>query len=307
MTGDRAGKGCGDSSTMPVIWLASFPKSGNTWMRFLLARLLFGPVASSAELESLVPDIHAPMAGIPAAPCRLHHGHLLLKTHWAFNVAESRGRQPAGAIYLVRDPRDVLVSLIRYFEATAPAMRDRLLATFIETGGSMPEFLRLGFGTWCQHVEGWLAEAPRRIPVHLVRYEDMLARPLTELRRLAEALGRTVGDSELEACIEDCRIDRLRAIEQCDAVAGVGSLGKLAKDRSEGFTFFPSGRAGTHRELLRRSELQLLEHLFEPWLTRLGYEPIPPAEARATAAASGHAYPSALMMAPRAAPAGSAG
>jgi len=119
-----------------------------------------------------------------------------------------------------------------------------------------------------------------------VRYEDMLARPRTELRRLAEAFGKKAGDSELEACIEDSRIDRLRAIEQRDATTGTGVLGRLARSKGEGFTFFPSGRAGSHRELLRRSELRLLDPLFEPWLTRLGYEPASSAKADGTASAS---------------------
>ncbi len=283
MSAGSTGKGCGGPSATPVIWLASFSKSGNTWMRFLLARLLFGPVASSAELECLVPDIHAP-TGAAGTPWRLHHGHLLLKTHWTFNVSRNQGWRMAGAIYIVRDPRDMLASLLRYFQATSPPARDRVLANFVETGGSTPEFVRFGFGNWCQHVESWLVEAPRRVPVHLVRYEDMLARPRTELRRLAEAFGRKAGDSELEACIEDSRIDRLRAIEQRDAATGTGGLGRLAKARGEGFTFFPSGRAGTHRELLRRSELRLLEPLFEPWLTRLGYQPTSSAETSAAAA-----------------------
>lgn len=41
-----------------IIWLGSYPKSGNTWMRFLLANLYFEPVESSAELSSMIPDIH---------------------------------------------------------------------------------------------------------------------------------------------------------------------------------------------------------------------------------------------------------
>jgi len=280
------GRGCGGPSTMPVIWLASFPKSGNTWMRFLLARLLFGPVASSAELECLIPDIHEPRMGPDAPPCRLHQGHLLLKTHWTFDVAEQQGRRTAGAIYLVRDPRDMLVSLFRYFRATTPAARDRLLTNFVETGGSTPEFVGFGFGNWRQHVESWLVAAPRRVPVLLVRYEDMLARPRAELRRLAEALGMEVEDGELDACIEDSRIDRLRAIEQRDARTGTGVFGRLARSKGEGFTFFPSGRAGSHRELLRRSELRLLEPLFEPWLTHLGYEAGSSAKADGTAVTS---------------------
>ncbi len=265
------GRGRGDSSATPVIWLASFPKSGNTWLRFLLARLLFGPVADSADLETMIPDSHVPISAGSASECRRHRGNLLLKTHWTSDTAGVRARRTVRVIYLVRDPRDVFASLARYFEATKPPARDRLLAAFVESGGSTPEFLGHGFGTWRRHVESWLVDAARQVPVHLVRYEDLRARPREELRRLAAALDRETDDAELEACVEESRIERLRAIERRDMAAGVGVFGRLAGLRGRGFTFFPCGRVGSHRELLRPHELRLLVPLFEPWLGELGY------------------------------------
>jgi len=255
-------------STPGVVWIASFPKSGNTWLRFLLARLLFGPLDSSAELDRRIPDVHA---GTPNTQPPSYRGRVFVKTHWMFDVAPMRRRRTAAAIYLLRDPRDMFVSLMRYTKATTPSDRDRLLASFVECGGSMPLFLQFGFGSWTQHVESWLVRAAARIPVHTVRYENMLARPKSELRGLARALGLDVADAVLEACIEDTRIERLREIERRDAHSAAGCLGRLARSRGEGFTFFPNGRAGAHRDLLFAHERSLLDSQFEPWLSRLGY------------------------------------
>src|SRR5882757_11182682 len=41
-----------------VVWIASYPKSGNTWLRFLICNLAFGPVESAAQLNQLAPDLH---------------------------------------------------------------------------------------------------------------------------------------------------------------------------------------------------------------------------------------------------------
>lgn len=273
-------------STPGVVWLASFPKSGNTWLRFLLARLLFGPLDSSAELDRRIPDVHP---GMPNTQPPSYRGHVFLKTHWMFDVAPMRRWRTAGAIYVLRDPRDMFVSLMRYTKSTTPSERDRLLASFVECGGSLPLYLQFGFGGWARHVESWLVRAAARIPVHTVRYENMLARPKAELRRLARALELDVTDAELEACIEDTRLERLREIERRDARNAAGCLGRLAQARGEGFTFFPNGRAGVHRDVLSPRERGLLEAQFEPWLSRLGYGSAP--SARAGALPEGDAMP----------------
>ena len=124
----------------------------------------------------------------------------------------------------------------------------------------------------------WRAGSSARLPVHPVRYESIIARPKAELRGLAQALGRDVADSELEACIEETRVERLRETERRDAHNAAGCLGRLARSRGEGFTFFPNGRAGAHRDLLFPHERSLLDSQFEPWLSRLGYGPAAPAE-----------------------------
>ncbi len=252
----------------PVVWLASFPKSGNTWLRFLLARLLFGPLESSAELARRIPDVQE---GRPRHLPQLFRGRLFLKTHWTFGERILRGWRNAAAVLLVRDPRDAVISMMRYVEVRSRFDRDQFLADFIGAGGNLPEFLQLGFGTWKEHLESWLVHAPQRFPVHLMRYEDLLADSKNELRRLAEALGIEAEDSELEASVADCRIERLRTIESRDAAAGTGPLGRLARFRHKGFTFFPRGQAGTHLEELSHCEREMLDRIFEPWLSRMGY------------------------------------
>jgi hypothetical protein len=60
-----------------VVWIASYPKSGNTWLRFLACNLVFGPVDSAARLAQLAPDVHE-LNGA----CEIHSPRVLMKTHF---------------------------------------------------------------------------------------------------------------------------------------------------------------------------------------------------------------------------------
>src|SRR5271166_938951 len=91
-----------------IIWIASYPKSGNTWVRFLACNLLFGRQVSAAALNALVPDLHEMQAATDPAP------RGLLKTHFAYSPDLPCARYTAAAIYVVRNPADVLASNFFY-------------------------------------------------------------------------------------------------------------------------------------------------------------------------------------------------
>src|ERR1700691_3950002 len=98
------------------VWIASYPKSGNTWVRFLVSHLLFGPLDSAATLNRLVPDIHELGAAVeaPSTP-------VLMKTHFPYSPALPLAMQTAGAIYVVRDPADVMLSNYYYRKRSGAA------------------------------------------------------------------------------------------------------------------------------------------------------------------------------------------
>ena len=67
------------STARDIIWIASYPKSGNTWVRFMLANLIYGSQASAASLAALIPDIHETGSGAIGVG-----GARLFKTHFLF-------------------------------------------------------------------------------------------------------------------------------------------------------------------------------------------------------------------------------
>ena len=187
-----------------IVWLASYPKSGNTWMRILLTnyrsgkdtpadinKLSGGPIASarmwfdewagvpaaaldSAAIARLRPEIYRCLA-------RDHRERIYMKVHDAWTRTD-RGEPmfpadvTAGVVYILRNPLDLAQSCAHHWGLTVEEAVARLCArdfTLAGTGFQLPEQLAQHLGGWTQHAESWL-DAPG-LRVHLVRYEDLLA------------------------------------------------------------------------------------------------------------------------------------
>lgn len=226
-----------------TVWLASYPKSGNTWLRIFLANLLHPeqapvdlnnlpestPIAASrghfddllgvpaalltqAEIDRLRPAADAELARTWDAP------RLLRKAHDGYRYLPD-GRPLLGegpdfaAIYLLRDPWDVAVSMTNHFDCTleqAVANLCNPAFTVAQSRQGLSGQLRQDLGTWEAHVTSWL-QAP--LPLCLLRYEAMQAEPLAEFRRAVRFLGLPHDDAAIAAALEASRFERLQRQE----------------------------------------------------------------------------------------------
>ena len=185
---------------MPITWLASYPKSGNTWLRFLLANIINGGMpATSLGVSKLVHDIHQP--NVPFEPADPEQ--LFIKTHFARTDRHPRLAETARAVHVVRHPRDVLLSALNYrrMEGVIENLTDaqkigdaltelgenltdaQYAETFISHGGD-PLWAKLGYGSWIQHAATWATNAP--FPVLTIRYEDLKSDAEATLARVLE-------------------------------------------------------------------------------------------------------------------------
>ena len=278
---------------MGVYWLASYPKSGNTWMRVLLSAYLRPDappgldalvVHSDLARRSLVDDL----LGVPTADLypgefeRLHpraceqladdvgEEPYVVKVHAALRKgAGGRYAFPpeatAGVVYVVRNPLDVAASLAPFFGwTTRRAVRvlgtpDYVLNADSPTrrGTLIPEPLF----TWSGHVESWLDAPGYR--VLLVRYEDLLDDTAATFERVVRFVGYEVDGARIEAAVERARFDRLRAEE---AQHGFRERPRTAS------AFFRSGRAGGWREALAPEEAAQVVAQHGTVMRRLGYD-----------------------------------
>lgn len=275
-----------------IIWLASYLKSGNTWMRLALASVReggavvdinrFGGVedtisASRRHFDTVLDIDSADLTADEILAARDEVYRLiartlgepaLWKTHEA-SVTDSNGAPifpasaTAGAVYMVRDPRDVAVSLASHagftIDDTIAFMgeRERIVS---KSTRSLALQLPQQIGSWSENVESWLDRGP--CPPVLVRYEDMRCDMAAVLRRVTEGIGMPAQETAIAAAVDATDFTVLRAQEE-----QVG----FAERPGTAQHFFRSGTAGGWREELSAAQVSRIERDHGAVMTRLGY------------------------------------
>ena len=274
----------------PSTWVAAYQKSDTTWTRFLLCRLVFGPFAASTQVDAQVPNIHGNgdhWLGM------LQRGGAHLATHKRYDTLVARyGGCVGGFVHVVRHPADVLLSEARFFclshagtvartegsvtQARVEQMFRDYLTVMLAKGESL-RHERMGMGSWAAHAQSWL-DARDAHPHVLLRYEDLKAEPLAEVRRVAAFLGLDPTDAELEAVIADCSAERMRAMQEREvAEKQVGSLyyGEQWQPAYDmGLRFVGRARVGDGLQLGEHALARIVD-LFGPTMERLGYDADP--------------------------------
>ena len=213
-----------------VFWLASYPRSGNTWLRVLLAQAIYGRVSDSEQVAQMVPNIHFGINGQHL----MQRTAIIVKTHWPYEEGLPLRSETAGAIYIVRHPVDVMASALRYRFMTASATesaaspdelrrRARRWARLYLANRGAPHWLRSGFGHWDEHVESW-TQGHRTIPVHVVRYEDLRARTEAALLGACDFLGAEITPVRLAAALQNSGMAFMRQLEQREIESGARHL-----------------------------------------------------------------------------------
>lgn len=291
-----------------IIWIASYPKSGNTWIRAFLHNLILiqnrlplddtdlAQIAKFAASEASLVRVFEHFLGKPVvdatadeitavrpkvqvvvkdrtpsvAMLKTHNMLALVSGHPLINRAVS-----AGAVYLVRNPLDVVLSLQDHLGAT---LAETILAMESENFASLTETRQVFeiWGSWSQHVESWTRE--KSDPVLVIRYEDMLDNPAATFRSITDHLRQTVSDADLASAIERTSFKRLKEQEE--------SFGFFEKT-PRGSAFFRVGRSGQWRDALTEQDIARIVGAHHAQMRRFGYlteelEKFVPAEVRAT-------------------------
>jgi hypothetical protein len=185
-------------------FLVSYPKSGNTWLKFMLTYLLSGREADFDSDSTVVADVGSHRA----TPGLLPGGGRLIKSHEPYSSPQKRFYRKA--IYLVRDGRDVAISY--YYMVLRRGWYEgelqQFLSSFLGPGVD-------GYGPWHGHVESWLDSPLRESGSLLVlRYEDLLEDPIPHLCSAMEFLGKPVARERAEAAARAHTAERMRERER---------------------------------------------------------------------------------------------
>jgi len=273
-----------------IVWIASYPRSGNTWVRYFLMALLgvlrgetaapdinglyrfstwdalnvwwarplgkFPADAGKDEVAALRARVQAEIAaaGPPLSFVKTHSLRGRSRGHPTINAAVT-----AGAIYLVRNPLDIAVSSARYLNLSQQAAVQRLnqagYETFNQAGGVYEPY-----GSWSENVESWTARKEKGLLV--LRYEDLLAKGEESFGRLARHLGLQPTPGQLDRAIEASAFARLAEQEKQKT---------FIERPSSARRFFEAGRAEQWRDELPRALADSIVAAHGATMRRFGY------------------------------------
>ena len=275
-----------------IVWLASFPKSGNTWFRIFLANLTAGDsgpadinnlderggIASSRQefeaatlLDSSLlshDDIDELRPGVYAAMAAAANEQRWIKAHDAYTTLPGGepllGRNVASAaVYLVRGPRDVAVSLAHHNSTgidEAIKFMNAADGALSWSGRGLARQLRQKLTGWSGHVTSWLDQTD--VPVHMLRYEDLKTSPVEGFAGALQFAGRPATTADIERAVRNADINELRRQE---SEKGFGER------TSRTAPFFRSGHSGGWRQTLTAAQADALEQCHGAVMQRLGY------------------------------------
>lgn len=265
-----------------IIWLASYPKSGNTWMRSLLAHY-FMPPGKAPDINNLRnfttadvrQDFYDTANGGPYKGTGLDDwmrvrdqalrliaqsrpNHHFVKTHCQTIRLEGQDIIPpevtSGGIYLIRNPFDLAPSFARHQLADIDTAIERMCNP--DTVMGTPTGIFEVLGRWDDHVHSWTS-APG-LKRRVIRYEDLLLKPAREMRGLLEVfLGQKVDGAKLARAIKATAFDKMQK-----------------QEREQGFTekpegmanFFAKGQAGVWKDDLTPAQVGRIREAFLPAL-----------------------------------------
>ena len=272
-----------------IVWIASYPKSGNTWVRlfldaYFLAELNINDVVCSvaddrAGLYAIGDGSNAECLPIelqhltrPMALLRLvkqyneaNHGiPLFVKTHTAHMLANGIEMLPESltksVIYIVRDPRDVAPSFAKHMGCTLDESikhMDDKFRTLSPRKGCMADFT----SSWDDNVRSFINADTHNVGVF--QYEDMRADPVKEFTKILLHSGVDPDPLRVRQALKLVELDKLRDIEQ---QMGFMESSPKAKDQ-----FFGKGEVGGWKDRLDTSQVYRIEKQFGRTMKRLGY------------------------------------
>ncbi|AXQ31707.1 sulfotransferase domain-containing protein [Solimonas sp. K1W22B-7] len=275
-----------------IVWLASYPKSGNTWFRALLANLQrdrSGPASinelgalgfgsrsrfdhvagvDSADLSAVETDRLRSQVYRQLAVSIPDDEPVFFKIHDAYlGPLERQPLVPAdasrGAIYLVRNPLDVCVSYARHsnwdIDTAIARMADEEHG-LARSRNRLDRQLRQHLSSWGGHVRSWIDNG--EVPVHLVRYEDLRARPVETVAAALAFAGLARDAAEIERAVEWSSFERLQAQERA---GGFSEKPRLLP------AFFRRGVSDGWRQDLTPDQAACITRDHAPTMRRLGY------------------------------------
>lgn len=241
------------------VFLVSYPKSGNTWIRFLISNLLYPDQnITFSSIQNIIPDIYLSSDRELLQRPRPR----ILKSHEYFDPRYKK------VIFIVRDPRDLTVSSyfhsLKYGLITEETSLEQFSEGFLSSryhfiGESNP------LGSWSENTGSWLGAKKDDLNFLLLRYEDFQSDLTTQLKKIADFMSFDCSELEINNAIKNSSIKRMRELEKIQKNVWPNKYTK--KDIS----FIRTAIAGEGQIKLPQEVLEKIEFAWGETMKELGY------------------------------------
>jgi hypothetical protein len=240
-------------------FIVSYPRSGNTWTRFLIANLIFpSENVTFANIERLIPDTSSQSNRALKRTPRPR----IIKSHQYFDPRYRR------VLYIVRDPRDLVLSYYNFQRKYRQIADDYPLADYVDDF-VQGRLISADWGSWGENVASWVYTRQNQSGFLLMRYEDMKSDTEKQLRRIAAFLGLEPTPKRLQKAIEASSPERMRELERTQADQWVAT-----KKHRKDIPFVGAATSGQWQSDLPAALVSKIESTWGNLMLMLGYAPM---------------------------------
>lgn len=236
------------------IFVVSYPRSGNTWIRFLIGTLYKDKKVDWSNLEDIVPDIYR---NTDEELLKVDSPRLL-KSHHSYDERYKK------VLYIVRDVRDVVISYYNFklkMDENYNESFDSFFRAFIN--GEIDDF-----GTWGQNVNSWINNKDNiENGFLMVKYEELLENTFDKIVDILNFLNLDCDYKEIESAIDWASFENMKRLEKKQQ-----NHVELFKGSNKNINFVRKGKSGGWREELSDEHIKIIKEHFGDLLIELEYE-----------------------------------
>ena len=283
-----------------IFWIASYPKSGNTWLRALISAYYYSKdgifnqnilknIRQFPEKGHFIDFNYDPDKVADTAKFWIKSQEKInsdkkikfFKTHNAFGKVNdydfTNRDNSAGGIYIVRDPRNVITSLKNFYEMDY----EKSLKWMTNSNNYIYDVMNIkkyGYGdfqfisSWSMNFKSWNIQ--KKIPIKIIKYEDLIKETFVVFKDIVEFVNKTLNIKEkididkLKNSVNSTNFNKLQNEEKNNGFIEA----VLSKKNKEKIPFFNLGPDNDWRKILDKDQQLKLTNIFKEDLIKLGYE-----------------------------------